>query len=97
MRAARADSAEIEHTLAVARWLADALRHVHPLDATQVACAFALSRSPCHRLAIGAALALDLELLGDDVVLDHLIRDPEPVVREIARGAQRIRGGSHAS
>lgn len=76
--------------------LAQALVEIAPLAATHLATTWALSEDPVRRAAIASALEWAFPLVGDDVVLDHLSRDPDPGVRlACARAAwmRRAAGG----
>lgn len=71
-----------------AQWLAVSLERMEPLPATYTACTWALSPDPAQRATIAASLEWTFSLAGDDVIVDHLSRDPEPRVRAaIARAA----------
>jgi len=70
------------------RQLAQTLSEQAPLDATHLASTWALSEAPVRRGAIAHALEWVFPLLGDDLVLDHLSRDPDPAIRRaVARAA----------
>lgn len=70
------------------RQLAHALSEQAPLEATHLASTWALSEDRLRRGAIAHALEWVFPLLGDDLVLDHLSRDPDPVIRRaVARAA----------
>lgn len=87
---------ELDAAAALGRGLALALSEMRPLDATQLASTWALSEHPLRRLAVAHALEWTFKLVGDDLIIDHLSRDPDPVVRkEIARAAwvRRAAGG----
>lgn len=71
--------------------LARALAELEPLSATHLAATWALSGDPLRRIAIARALDGAFPLLGDDVVLDHLSRDPEPAIRGAAARAASVR------
>jgi hypothetical protein len=73
------------------RWLASSLRDMPQLSATEVACSWALSHHATKRLVLALALASPFPLVGDDVVLDHLLNDRVGAVRRAARHARRIR------
>lgn len=66
---------------ALGRSLALALDRMRPLSATQIASTWALSGDQLRRLAVVHALEWTFPLVGDDVILDHLSRDPDPVIR----------------
>jgi hypothetical protein len=70
------------------RQLAHTLSEQSALEATHLAATWALSEDPVRRGAIAHALEFVYPLLGDDLVLDHLSRDPDPVIRRaVARAA----------
>ena len=70
------------------RQLAQALAEQPPLEATHLASTWALSEDSLRRGAIAHALEWVFPLLGDDLVLDHLSRDPDPAIRRaVARAA----------
>lgn len=66
---------------ALGRSLALALDRMRPLSATQIASTWALSEDQVRRLAVVNALEWTFPLVGDDVILDHLSRDPDPAIR----------------
>ena len=76
---------------ALGRGLALALGELRPLEATQVAATWSLSRDPLRRLALGIALEWTFPLVGDVLVIDHLSRDPDPQIRMSAARAAWIR------
>ena len=87
---------ELDAAAALGRGLALALAEMRPLDATQLASTWALSEHPVRRLAVAHALEWTFKLVGDDLIIDHLSRDADPVIRkEIARAAwvRRAAGG----
>jgi hypothetical protein len=87
---------ELDAAAALGRGLALALAEMRPLDATQLASTWALSEHPVRRLAVAHALEWTFKLVGDDLIIDHLSRDKDPVIRkEIARAAwvRRAAGG----
>jgi hypothetical protein len=87
---------ELDAAAALGRGLALALAEMRPLDATQLASTWALSEHHVRRLAVAHALEWTFKLVGDDLIIDHLSRDADPVVRkEIARAAwvRRAAGG----
>lgn len=87
---------ELDAAAALGRGLALALAEMRPLDATQLASTWALSEHQVRRLAVAHALEWTFKLVGDDLIIDHLSRDADPVVRkEIARAAwvRRAAGG----
>jgi hypothetical protein len=52
-----------------------------------------MSEDPVRRLAVAHSLEWQFKLVGDDMVIDHLSRDPVPAIRlEIARAAWVRRG-----
>ena len=67
--------------LALGRSLALAIDRMRPLSATQIASTWALSEDSVRRLAVVHALEWPVRIVGDDVILDHLSRDPDPAVR----------------
>ena len=78
------------------RHLAQALGELRPLAATHLATTWALSEDGLRRGAIASALEWTFPLLGDAVILDHLSRDPDPVIRAAcarAAWARRATGG----
>jgi len=87
---------ELDAAATLGRGLAMALAEMRPLGATQLASSWALSEYPVRRLAVAHALEWTFKLVGDDLIIDHLSRDPDPVVRiEAARAAwvRRASGG----
>lgn len=87
---------ELDAAAALGRGLAMALSEMRPLGATQLASSWALSEFPMRRLAVAHALEWTFKLVGDDLIIDHLARDPDPKVRtEVARAAwvRRTAGG----
>ena len=79
---------ELDAAAALGRGLALALSEMRPLDATQLASTWALSEHGVRRLAVAHALEWTFKLVGDDLIIDHLSRDADPIVRkEIARAA----------
>lgn len=66
---------------ALGRSLALALERMRPLSATQIASTWALSDDDVRRLAVVHALEWPVRVVGDDMILDHLSRDPDPAVR----------------
>ena len=73
------------------RQLAHALCEQSPLEATHLATTWALSDDSLRRVAIAYALEFPFRLVGDDVVLDHLARDPDPQVRAVVARAAWVR------
>lgn len=80
-----------EAALALGRSLALAIDHMRPLDATHVVSTWALATDPVRRLAVAHALAWPFPLVGDDVAIDHLSRDPDPAIRTAAARAAWMR------
>lgn len=73
---------------ALGRGLALALTELRPIVGTHLAASWAISTDGLRRLAVANALEWSFPLVGDDVVLDHLSRDPDPAVRcAVARAA----------
>jgi hypothetical protein len=66
---------------ALGRSLALALDRMRPISATQIASTWALSDDGVRRLAVVHALEWSFKLVGDDIILDHLSRDPDPAIR----------------
>ena len=66
---------------ALGRSLALALDRMRPISATQIASTWALSEDHVRRLAVVHALEWTFPLVGDDMILDHLSRDPDPAIR----------------
>jgi hypothetical protein len=60
-------------------------------DATWLACEWALSDQQASRLAIANALTRDFPLVGDALVLEYLLADDDPQVREAAIAAAAVR------
>jgi hypothetical protein len=78
------------------RTLAQALAEMRPISATHLATTWALSNHPLRRAGIAHALEWAFPVFGDDVILDHLSRDPDPMIRcAVARAAwvRRRSGG----
>jgi hypothetical protein len=73
------------------RNLAIALERMRPLEATHVATSWALSRDPLRRHGVARALEWCFPLVGDDLVLDHLSREPDPAIRVACARAAWIR------
>ena len=71
--------------------LALRLQQMSPFDATEVAAAAAFSTDVPLRLVLAEALVSKFELVGDDFVLDVLVRDPDPRVRATASRAAAVR------
>jgi len=87
---------ELDAAAALGRGLALALAEMRPLDATHLASTWALSEHHVRRLAVAHALEWTFKLVGDDLIIEHLSRDTDPVIRkEIARAAwvRRAAGG----
>lgn len=86
---------ELDAAAALGRGLALALSEMRPLDATHLASTWALSEHPVRRLAVAHALEWTFKLVGDDLIIEHLSRDADPIVRkEIARAAWVRRGAA---
>ncbi|HSN27240.1 MAG TPA: hypothetical protein VLT45_13180, partial [Kofleriaceae bacterium] len=58
---------------------------------THLATTWALSEDPLRRIAIAHALEFPFRLVGDDVVLDHLARDPDAKIRAVVARAAWVR------
>jgi len=71
--------------------LAHRLQQMRPFDATEVAAAAAFSSDAPMRLLLAEALVSPFALVGDDFVLDVLVRDVEPSVRATAARAAAVR------
>lgn len=71
--------------------LAILLERMHPLSATRTAATAAMSPRAEVRIAVGEALTWAFTLVGDDVVIDHLSRDPVAAVRFAAARAAHAR------
>lgn len=87
---------ELDAAAALGRGLALALSEMRPLDATHLASSWALSEHGVRRLAVAHALEWTFKLVGDDLIIEHLSKDPDPIVRkEVARAAwvRRAAGG----
>ncbi len=79
---------DLDAAAALGRGLAIALSEMRPLNATQIASTWALSEHPVRRLAVAHALEWTFKLVGDDLIIDHLSRDPDASIRlEVARAA----------
>jgi hypothetical protein len=81
---------------ALGRKLAMALGQLRPLSATHLATTWSLSEEPLRRLAVAHALEWPFALVGDALVIDHLSRDDDPVIRAAsarAAWARRLSGG----
>lgn len=74
--------------------LATRLVVMKPLDATALACEWALSPATSRRYAIAHALQWTFTLFGDKAILDHLANDNDVTVREAARHAAGARRSS---
>ncbi len=86
---------DLDAAAALGRGLAFALSEMRPLSATHIASTWALSEHPVRRLAIAHALEWTFKLVGDDLIIDHLSRDPDAAIRlEIARAAWVRRSSS---
>lgn len=68
------------------------LAYMNPFDATSTATRAALDPDARVRRALAEALAKRFHLVGDDIVLDHLVGDHDPAVRAAALRASRARG-----
>ncbi|MEJ7601786.1 MAG: hypothetical protein WKG01_28065 [Kofleriaceae bacterium] len=77
---------------ALGRGLALALTELRPIVGTHLAASWAISTDGLRRLAVANALEWSFPLVGDDVVIDHLSRDPDPAVRCAVARAAWIRG-----
>ncbi|MBA3462753.1 MAG: hypothetical protein H0T46_22540 [Deltaproteobacteria bacterium] len=87
---------KLDAAAAIGRQLAAALSEMRPLGATQLASTWALSEHQLRRLAVAHALEWTFKLVGDDLIIDHLSRDPDREIRkEVARAAwvRRAAGG----
>jgi len=73
------------------RQLAFALCEQAPLEATHLATTWALSEDPLRRIAIAQALEFPFRLVGDDVILEHLARDPDAKIRAVVARAAWVR------
>lgn len=73
------------------RNLAIALERMRPLEATHVATRWALSPDSLRRVGVARALEWAFPLVGDDLVIDHLSRDPDPAIRAACARAAWIR------
>lgn len=73
------------------RQLAFALCEQQPLEATHLATTWALSEDPLRRIAIAQALEFPFRLVGDDVILEHLARDPDAKIRGVVARAAWVR------
>jgi hypothetical protein len=71
--------------------VAGLLRDMGPFDAVRTAATTALSSNVHVRRALARALVTPFQLVGDDFLLDHLSRDDDPLVRETAARAARVR------
>jgi CheY-like chemotaxis protein len=72
--------------------VASRLEQMNPFDATELAANGALSPDPGVRHMLAEALVTPFPLVGADVVIDHLGRDPDPDVRAAAARAATARG-----
>ena len=63
------------------RALALQLSEMTPIAATHSATTWALAPEVSRRVAIAQALEWDFPLFGDRAILEHLARDPSPIVR----------------
>ena len=77
---------------ALGRGLALALTELRPLVGTQLAASWATSADRLRRLAVANALEWAFPLVGDALVIDHLSRDSDPVIRLAIARAAWIRG-----
>jgi len=68
------------------------LAHMNPFDATHFATLAALDPNARVRRELAEALTIRFQLVGDGVVLDHLVADHDPTVRAAALRASRVRG-----
>jgi hypothetical protein len=78
------------------RDLAFTLSRAPALVATELAASWAISSDAARRFAIADALGWRFRLVGDDVMIDHLSRDPDPLIRRAAARAawtRRATGG----
>jgi hypothetical protein len=66
------------------------LSTLSPWDATWMACAWAISDNVEQRLAIANALPSVPTLVGATFVLEHLVADREPAVRDAAVRAAAV-------
>jgi len=91
-----ATDTDVANRAARAHNLAVALAHLAPIEATRTACEWALAPQMERRLAVAAALEWAFPLVGDDLLIDHLARDDEAVIRAAAARAawaRRAAGG----
>ena len=74
------------------RGLAKALSEMRELDAVQLSSTWALSNDPMRRAAIAHALEWPFRLMPDRLILEHLSRDPDPLIQSACTRAAWIRG-----
>jgi len=67
------------------------LENMHPFDATAAICEAALSPSVAVRRLVCATLHQRFRIVGAELALEHLHRDPDPGVRLAAITAARAR------
>jgi hypothetical protein len=93
-----AEHVQIAHAAAaLGSALAKALPAMRPFDATHLASVWALSSDALKRASIAKALGWRFTLVGDDVVLEHLVRDSDPIVRAAAEEAAVLRRAQHGA
>ena len=80
----------LAHRRDVSEVLSILLDNMHPLDATRSICDAALSPSPEVRRALCDALARNDRTIGRGSVLQHLMHDDHPEVRQAAVRAARV-------
>jgi len=74
------------------RTAAHRLARMNAFDATHFAALAALDPNARVRRELAEALTFRFRLVGDAVVLDHLVADSDPTVRAAAMRASRVRG-----
>jgi hypothetical protein len=82
---------ERDAAIMLGRGLATALSELPQLDAIHLATTWALSEDRVRRTAVARSLEWMFPLLGDSVILDHLSRDADPLIRAACARAAWIR------
>ena len=74
------------------RSLAKALSELPELDAIHLSTTWALSQDPVRRAGLAHALEWEFRLMPDRLILEHLSKDEDPMIRAACARAAWIRG-----